>query len=351
MNDSDDDNNQPSRKRAYAVFEPPGSKDDGKPKRGVHTAMMGQGVDAKHSQMKGPKTMSEVLAQHIGQNQKQRKQISDQIGRVKQGHNKRMDGNDTEFKRSVNLLDSHQKTLGKGGQKGMEGLNKLKGAQEAFTAAKGVRSALAPFFDNADHKQKNTTEEQRKAFADAMKPMFGALKQFGAKDLGKDNGRTKIDPRSGKEIPDNPRADAMRSFVNNLVNDKSFKSIVPTKEQQEASKIKMETTEGKDGKKQYSFSMQSTKPKDPMKGLQSLMNIGNMANKAMNTEAMGVSKGEAKQRQTQMQNMNKQFDKMKGLNMFAHLDKRQPAKVEVKPPEVTKTPDAGKAKSGGSSGE
>lgn len=349
-----------TRKRSNAIFEPPSGANTAGPKRGQHEQKMSPGVDAKHSQMQGPKPMSELLAQHLSFTKGQQKHIMGEVGRINQNiEQKRKHGfkaDDPDVKRATHLMDQHSKLLGLGGKEAKEGMQQLRNAQDALKSAEEMRSAFKPFFDKPGEEG---TEAQRKQAGEAMKSMVGALKQFGPKDHLKVNSRTKIDPKSGEEIADSPAADAMRAFTQSLIKNKDMlKGIVPDKAGQEAAKnaIGVKVSEGKDGQKTINLSMQAPQQKNPMQGMNALMNLGKLGAQAMSSEALG-----GKNMATQMQGLGNLFKTAQRMNLFTGMStamqQRKQPKLELnihtkpKQPEAPK-PEANKSSSSAkSSGE
>lgn len=339
---SDDSDKPQTRQRSNAIFEPPNSGNAAGPRRGQHVQKMGPGVDAKHSQMQGPKAMSEILAEHGSFTRGQKKHILGEVNRIKQKQKQGFKADDPSLKRAFNLMDQHSKVLGKGGEEGSAGLQQIRKAQDALKSAEDMRSAFKPFFDKPGQEG---TEAQRKQAGEAMKSMIGAIKQFGPKDHLKVNSRTKIDPESGEEIADTPAADAMRAFTQSLIKNKDvLKGIVPDKERQEAAKksIGVEVSEGKDGKKSINITMQAQKKKNPMQGMNALLNLGKLGAQGMSSDALG-----GKKMASQMHGLGNLFKTAQRLNLFTGMatamqQRKQPQaemkiKTETQPSEAPKT--------------
>ncbi len=318
-----------TRKRSNAIFEAPKSASQSPaPKRGQHVQKMGPGEDAKHSQMQGPKPMSEVLSEQLTFTKGQQKHVMNEVNRIKQKQKQGFKADDPDLKRGVNLMEQHSTLLGLGGKAAKEGLGQLRNAQDALKGAEDMRNAFKPFFDKPAGDKGEETEAQRKQAGEAMKSMVGAIKKFGPTDHLKINSRTKTDPDTGEEIADSPAADAMRAFTQSLIKNKDMlKGIVPDKAGQKAAKnaIGVKVSEGKDGNKSINFSMQAPQNKNPMQGLSALMNLGKLGSGAMSSEALGGNNKMAKQ----MQGLGKLFDSAQKMNMFKGLEKRKQPKFEL----------------------
>lgn len=312
-----------SRARANAVHEDPRAKTG--PGRAVHVTMMGPGIDKAHSQMTGPKSMSQVLSEHVLKKGADREKVAKHVRK-----------NTKQTNSALNFLDKHQGKMGLLGKDAQKGFEQLKGARGALNSGNELRSALSPFFDKPGTEG---TDEQREQVGAAMKSMMGSLKQFGPDNHMEIANRTKVVPETGEVIGDSPQARAMQNFVQGLIDDPNqLKGLGAAQGQNKNSKpMDVAFKQNKDGSSQLSVNMQGPQG-DPMKNLGNLMNLGGAMSNAMNGSGKG-SPSISPQMQKAVQGQNTMFNMAQKMgNMFGGGNKaKSPAmKVNIQIPKPKK---------------
>lgn len=205
-------NRQFGRDRSNAITEMQPSDGEslsnGRPRRGAHVQQMGQGIDPKHSQMKGAASMEDVLSQQHSDRHNRDSSVSgftadsnptrNRAGAVLNPKEsarstltitlgKSSEANSPESKsssffqsfaakqaqkhtvgRAFNLLDKTQSLFNLGGEAGKKGfaqLQNMRMSDEANSSDKnagGVRDQLRPFFDPENNQQKLRIEIGKK---------------------------------------------------------------------------------------------------------------------------------------------------------------------------------------------
>jgi|GEM_PF-5798020 len=363
-----------ARDRANAIFESHGSDQhsvpNGRPRRGAHVTQMGQGIDAKHSQMKGATSMHEIMQQqHAG---KPDSHSHSQVNRnddnatgsprsavtITLGKSPNTSKSSSFFQsfvtkqnqkhtvsRAFSLLDKTQSIFNFGGDAAKKGFAQLQNmrTQNRQTDDESGREQLKPFFDPDNNQQKlrieiakkhtgvDSDDERRSENTSQLNPNPNISSNSNSNiDNGESFGFFQQKPMTEEAFLKTDKGKAVQGFAKELINfaekrqQATGNSHSATPKSAQEQRIKSTVKTNKDGSKTQTVTIQKAGKPD----MNSLLQLGMLATKGA-ASVSGLDDNQSAKLNNQMQKLGGLLGTAQKLGIFNNQPKPQKLTINV----------------------
>jgi len=359
-----------ARDRANAIFESHGNDQNsllnGRPRRGAHVMQMGQGIDAKHSQMKGATSMHEIMQQqHAG---KPDSHSHSQVNRnddnatgsprsavtITLGKSQNTGKSSSFFQsfvakqnqkhtvgRAFSLLDKTQSIFNFGGDAAKKGFAQLQNmrTQNRQTDDESGREQLKPFFDPDNNQQKLRIEIAKKhtgVDSDDERRSENTSQPNPNTNSNIDNGESfgffQQKPMAEEAFLKTDKGKAVQGFAKELINfaekrqqaTGNNRSPSPSPKSAPEQRIKSTVKTNKDGSKAQTVTIQKAGKPD----MNSLLQLGMLATKGA-ASVSGLDDKQSAKLNNQMQKLGGLLGTAQKLGIFNNQPKPQKLTISV----------------------
>lgn len=342
------------------------SAQNGRPRRGAHVTQMGQGIDAKHSQMNGATSMHEIM--HRQQGGKPDSHSHSQVNRnddnatgsprsavtITLGKSLNTSNSSPFFQsfvakqnqkhtvgRAFSLLDKTQSIFNFGGDAAKKGFVQLQNmrTQNMQTGDESGREQLKPFFDPDNNQQKLRIEiakkhtgvdsDDERRSENTSQPNLNTNSNSNI-DNGESFGFFQQKPMTEEAFLKTDKGKAVQGFAKELINFAEKRQQAagnkhsPSPKSAQEQRIKSTVKTNKDGSKTQTVTIQKAGKPD----MNSLLQLGMLATKGA-ASVSGLDDKQSAKLNNQMQKLGGLLGTAQKLGIFNNQPKPQKLTINV----------------------